>query len=199
MDSGFRDTDRFSKLPYLGIKLGHWPMCQMLHIWSLSTSGGRNWAYFHSTGSGFRDTGRFSKLPYLGMKLAKWPKFQKLHIYTPFVPQRVKIELIFALREAVSKIQADFQNCHIWAWNSDTIAVTSFATGHYWHWVVGLVATHISLILCRPQIRVPPECKQLFLACHFGIFSLTRLSSVHSWLSVLLGTWMKVDCYIISI
>ena len=34
-----------------------------------------------------------------------------------FLPQRVEIELIFALRAAVSKIWADFQNCHIWAWN----------------------------------------------------------------------------------
>ena len=32
----------FSKLPYLGMKLGHWPKCQMLHIYSFSTPGGRN-------------------------------------------------------------------------------------------------------------------------------------------------------------
>ncbi len=124
--SGFRDTGRFSKLPYLGMKLGHWPKFQKLHIhvypvstpggeiefifalraavceiwadfqncrtwaWNLaitqnsksciyhlSSSWGRNWAYFRSTGSGFQDTGRFSKLPYLGMKL----KCHKLYIY----------------------------------------------------------------------------------------------------------------------
>ncbi len=34
-----------------------------------------------------------------------------------FLPQGVEIELIFALRAAVSEIQADFQNCHILAWN----------------------------------------------------------------------------------
>ena len=41
------------KLPYLGMKLGHWPKFQKLHIYPLSTPGSRNWAYFRSTGSGF--------------------------------------------------------------------------------------------------------------------------------------------------
>ncbi len=80
-DSGFRDIGRFSKLPYLGMKLGHQPKFQKLHIYPLSTPRGQNWAYFSSTGSGFRDTGQFSKLPYLGMKLGKRPKLQKPHIY----------------------------------------------------------------------------------------------------------------------
>ncbi len=30
--ASFRDTDRFSKLPYLGMKLGHWPKFKKLHI-----------------------------------------------------------------------------------------------------------------------------------------------------------------------
>ncbi len=37
--------------------------------------------------------------------------------YTLFLPQGVEIELIFALRRAVSEVQAIFQNYHIWAWN----------------------------------------------------------------------------------
>ncbi len=32
-----------------------------------------------------------------------------------FLPQGVKIELIFALLTAVSEIRADFENDHIWA------------------------------------------------------------------------------------
>ncbi len=46
----------------------------------------------------------------LGMKLCDWQKFKKLHIYTStlFLRQKVKIELIFALRKAVSHIQAIF-------------------------------------------------------------------------------------------
>ena len=31
--SGFHDMGRFSKLPYLGMKLGHWPKFQKLHIY----------------------------------------------------------------------------------------------------------------------------------------------------------------------
>ncbi len=52
--SGFRDMGQFSKLPYLGMKLGHWPKCQKLLIYPLFTpGGGRNWTYFRCTGSGF--------------------------------------------------------------------------------------------------------------------------------------------------
>ncbi len=36
----FRHKGRFSKLPYLGMKLGKWPKFQKLHIYPLSTSGG---------------------------------------------------------------------------------------------------------------------------------------------------------------
>ena len=44
--SGFGDTSRFSKLPYLNMKLSKWPKFQKLHIYTLSTQRGRNWAYF---------------------------------------------------------------------------------------------------------------------------------------------------------
>ena len=85
--SGFQDTGQFSKLPYLGMKLGKCPKFQKLHIYSLPIPRGRNWAFFAlrtdfcSTDSGSRDTGQFSKFPYLGMMRLNWPKFQKLHIY----------------------------------------------------------------------------------------------------------------------
>ena len=36
-------------------------------------------------------------------------KFRKLRIYTPFLPQGVEIDLIFALQAMVSKIRADFK------------------------------------------------------------------------------------------
>ncbi len=99
----------FSKLPYLGMKLGKWPKFQKLH--PLSTPGGQIWGYFHSTGSGFPDTGRFSKLPYLGMKLGHWPKFRKLHIYSLYYPKS-QISLRFALQ--LAKILANFPFSH-WA------------------------------------------------------------------------------------
>ncbi len=49
-------------------------------------------------------------------QLGHLPKFQKLHIYS-ISPSGVENELIFTLWAAVSEIRADFQNCHIWAWN----------------------------------------------------------------------------------
>ncbi len=67
--------------------------------------GGAKWGYFCccSTGSRFRDIECFWKF---------LPWNLKFHI-----PHGVEIELIFSLRAAVSEIRADFQNCHIWAWN----------------------------------------------------------------------------------
>ncbi len=121
-----------------------WKKFRKLHIYSLTTAKGRNWAYFLSAGSGFRDTGRFSNLPYtLGMKL--WPKcqkakvraavfkirgdFEKCHICnwalklghwqnsctcSPVLHQGVEIGFIFALRAAVCYRWTDFQNYHHW-------------------------------------------------------------------------------------
>ncbi len=88
------------------MKLGHWPKLQKFHIYSLSTPRGRNWAYFRSMGSGFRHTGRLSKL---GMKLGHVGQISRSCRYTPFLPQRIEIELLFALRAAVSKIRAIFK------------------------------------------------------------------------------------------
>ncbi len=72
--------------------------------------------YFCSKGSGFWDIGRFSKLPYLGMKLGdSFGQSSRSCTFTLFLPQGIEIELIFALRAAVSELRANFQNCHIWA------------------------------------------------------------------------------------
>ena len=50
-------------------------------------------------------------------QLVHWQKNARSCIYSLFLPQGVAVELILALWAAVSKIRADFQNCHIWAWN----------------------------------------------------------------------------------
>ncbi len=83
--------------------------------YTLSTIWGPNWACFRSMDRGFRDAGRFSKLPYLGMNLITG---RKLYIHSVSTPG-VKIGLMFfcILWAAVSEIWADFQNCHIWAWD----------------------------------------------------------------------------------
>ncbi len=46
-------------------------------------------------------------------QVAKVPEVAHILSFYPWV----EIELIFALRAAVSVIQVDFQNCHIWARN----------------------------------------------------------------------------------
>ncbi len=71
---------------HLDMKLDKWPKFQKLHLYPLSAPRGRNWAYFHSTGSSFRDMGRFSKLPF-GHETLPLPKFPEvthtglLHFY----------------------------------------------------------------------------------------------------------------------
>ena len=74
------------------MKLGHWPNSQKLHIYRLSTPGGRTWSYFSSTGSSFQNMSGFLKLPYLGMKHGHRPKFQKLRIPS-FYPSGSKLSL----------------------------------------------------------------------------------------------------------
>ncbi len=115
--SGFWDMGNFSKLPHLGMILGHWPKFQKLHIYTLFlTQWGQNWAYFRSTGSGFRDMGRFSKLVYLGMKIGHQPKFQKLDIHSLSTPGGWNWAYLRSTASAF-RDRGDFLNFHIWALN----------------------------------------------------------------------------------
>ncbi len=106
-------------------QLGHWAKFLKLHICSFSTTR-RGWwcgGWWGGGGGGWGGIvgcGCVSKWGawYLaiGQNFRSCTKCQKLHIYS-LSPQGVEIELIFALRAAVSEIHADFQNSHIWAWN----------------------------------------------------------------------------------
>ena len=49
---------------------------------------------------------KIAKMPHLGMKLEHWEK-------PPEVAHGVEVELLFALREAISETSPVFQNCHI--------------------------------------------------------------------------------------
>ena len=112
MGSGFRDTRQIFKIAIFGHEtctLGNWPKFRR-GINTLFYRGAQNWAHSHSTGNSFWDTGQFSNLSYFGMNFRSC-------IYTLFLLQSIESELIFALRAAISEIQAHFQNYHIWAWN----------------------------------------------------------------------------------
>ncbi len=83
--SNLRDSGRFSKLPYFGMKLCHSQKFQKVH--SLSTRGGGEIEFIFALRRVVSEIwGDFAKLPYLSMKPDHWQKFQKLHIHSLSTP-----------------------------------------------------------------------------------------------------------------
>ena len=114
--SGIRDTERFLKLPYLIMKLGHWPQFQKLHKYSHSTEGVEIELIFPLR-SAISDIQVDFQNCYIWARKLVTDKRSRNCAHTLFLPHGVEIGLIFPLCERVSEIQADFLNCHIWAWN----------------------------------------------------------------------------------
>ncbi len=103
------------------MKLGHWQKIQKLHIhvYPFYTMGSKL-SLFLLDGQRFPRYKIF-KIAIFGYET--WPLAKAPEVaYTFLLPQVVKIELIFALQAAVSEIWADFQTCHIWAWNLAIVA-----------------------------------------------------------------------------
>ncbi len=90
--SSFRNMGWFSKLPYLGMKLGHWPKFQKLHIYSYSTQGSRNWAYFCSSG----ETWPLTKDPEVA-HIPFHPKGLKLRLFSLYGQRFLRYELILKI------------------------------------------------------------------------------------------------------
>ncbi len=101
------------KLPYLGMKLGQWPKYQKLHIYPLSTPRGLKFSLFSPHRQRFP---RYRPIAIFGHETWQVAKVPEVAHILSFYP-RVEFDLIFTLRAAVSEIWANFQNCHIWAWN----------------------------------------------------------------------------------
>ncbi len=118
MGSGFRDIGQFSKLPYLGMKLGHPPKCQMCTYTYFLPKGSklRLFSLYWQRFPRYRPIFNIAIFGHETWALVKMPDVA--HI--PFLPQGGEIKLIFALRAAVFEIQADFQNCPIFEWNLAT-------------------------------------------------------------------------------
>ena len=74
---------------------------------------------FSLYGQLFPRYGLMLKIAIFGHEAWNLKKSARSCIWTLFLPQKVEIELIFALRAAVSEIWAHFENCHIWAWNQE--------------------------------------------------------------------------------
>ena len=99
-----------------------WPKFQKLHIYMYSQ--GVEIELIFALWSAFSEI----QADFLNCHIWAWtlpirPKFQKLHIYSLSTPERGgggwggEIDLIFGLRAVVPEIRANFQNCHILAWN----------------------------------------------------------------------------------
>ncbi len=207
---------------YLGTKLVHhvhWPKFQKLHIYFLSTPGGRNLC---SMGSGFWDTGQFSKLPYLGMKLLKWSKFQKLHINSVSTPQGrnwayfgstgsgfrdawdmwdmghfSKLPYFMYLGMKLGK-WPKFQKLHIYSVSTpggrDWAYLGSTGSGfHYGYtWVkIKLVKSHKPAVFCNSIYTWSSELNKRFLFCElrFALLAKERLASFMPPLLVTADSW----------
>ncbi len=106
------------------------------------------------------------------MRLGYWPKFHKLHIY-PLSTPGGEIELL-ALQAVVSEIWANFQNCHIWAWNL-TISQISGSCTYILFLPEGI---EIELIFA-PQAAVS-EIRADFQICHIWVWNMAIAQSARS-------------------
>ncbi len=115
MGSHFQDTGRYSKLAYLGMKLGHWKKFQKLHLHSLSIQGVEFELIVALRVAVSEILTNFQNCFIWAKNLASGKSCQKLHIHS-FYPRGSKMSLFsFYGQRFVSEILAVFQNCHIWA------------------------------------------------------------------------------------
>ncbi len=89
----------FSKLPYLGMKLGGWQKFQKLHMHSLSSPC----ACFCSRDSCFWDNGWFSKLSYSGMNLGHCEKRYRSCTILSFYLRWSKLSLFLLYRQRIPR------------------------------------------------------------------------------------------------
>ena len=130
---GFRDKGPFFKISIFGHET--WPLAkvpEVAHTCMLSFyHKGSKWGIFSLYGQRFPRYGPIFKIAWF--RYQTWP-----------LTKDSEVACIFALRTAVSKICADFQNCHTWAWNlptgksSETAHTLSFyprgSTPEGWNW-----------------------------------------------------------------
>ena len=93
-----------------------------------------------------------------------WPfaKVPQILCSTPWV----EIELIFTLRAAVSDIGANFQNCHIWAWN---LAIGQSARG----------CTYTLFLPQGGEIELIFTLRVDFQNCHIWAWNLAIIQQLH--------------------
>ena len=87
------NTGRFSKLPYLGMKLCHWPKCQKLHIYPLSTPGRSKLSLFYLYGQRFPRYGPIFKITILRYESWQGAKVPEVAQIASFYPNGLKLRL----------------------------------------------------------------------------------------------------------
>ncbi len=101
----FSDTGQFSKFTYmyLGMKPGIWKKFQKLHMDPYTTPKGSKLSLFSLYGQPFPSYGAFFKIAMIvGHDVIE--KSSRTYIWAIFLPQRVEIELMFAVRAWFDKI-----------------------------------------------------------------------------------------------
>ena len=119
MGNGFWDMGWFSKLPYSGMKLSHWPKFQKLHIYSLSTprggwGGGEGWSklgLFLLYRQRFQRYGWIFKLAIFGHETWPLAKVPEIAHILPFYSRGAKLSFIqsiirFALHHSTIVLMA---------------------------------------------------------------------------------------------
>ncbi len=96
------------------MKLGHWKQIQNVHIYPIFAPRGSKLRVFLLYGQWFPRYGSIFKIAIFGHEIWPLAKVPEVAHILSFYTHEFEIELIFALRAAVSEIRAVFQNCHIW-------------------------------------------------------------------------------------
>ena len=94
----------FSKLPYLGMKLGHWPKVPESGTYTLflTHAGARNWANSRPAGSVFPRYWSICKICIFGHE------FQKLPIYSLSTPKAMKLSLFLLYGQRFLRYRGEF-------------------------------------------------------------------------------------------
>ena len=107
----FCDTLWFFKFPYSGMKSGICRNVSKFHMYSLSTTEGRNSAFIFALWAAiFEIRANFQNF-HIWEWILESEEMSQSYICTLFLHHGLELKLIFALRAAFFKIRADFQRC----------------------------------------------------------------------------------------
>ena len=117
----FWDMSHFSKLPYLGMKLGHRTKFKKLHIQCLSTPGDWNWAYLFLYEQRFLTYVPIVYIAMFGHEIWQLPKDSEVSHILSFYPRGSKLNLLSLYGQQYSRYRPIFKIAifahETWTWN----------------------------------------------------------------------------------